>query len=108
MAIMKNLLESDPWQLQIIQLLHLQLNITRAKRFGSTVFTLMYIFILKKRADKTWLFYDITCIYGSDLWQRNLQNNKCTNCLILCYKCSNGIVRNILFEDFVAKVDFRM
>ena len=37
-------------------------------------------------------------ILGSDLWQRNLQINKCTNYLILCYKCSNGIVRNILFE----------
>ena len=37
-------------------------------------------------------------INGSDLWQRNLQIDKCTNCLIICYKYSNGIV-------FVAKID---
>ena len=36
-------------------------------------------------------------IYGNEIFKLI----KCPNCLILCYKCSNGIVRNILIEDFV-------
>ena len=49
--------------LRIIQLLHLELNITRSKVFGSTVFTLMeciFLFLILKKE-----LIELDWIYGS-------------------------------------------
>ena len=93
------IMNSDPWQLQIIQLLHLQLNITRAKRFGSTVFTLMYqcifSFLLLKKE-----LIEIGCFKILAEFMDLIYFNEIFKLINVIYYVTN--VAMVSFEDFAA------